>query len=260
MSVGKNLFIVTGASRGFGQAIAEVLSDTILKKSADDSKVILLARNYEGLKHTEAIIRKKIKLNITIDNLCCDLSKPEEVEAIIPKMLVSPVISFDNIYFFNNAGCIGDVSKSLIDYNNYPEIQNYFNTNVVSAILIISKVCNYYYNVKKYVIQISSLAAIKPLRYSGLYCCAKASMDMFMKSLNFDIPCIRTLNYAPGPMDTDMAKELLCNSGDNETKKIFENLYNDKKIIDPRDSAKKLITLLEQDKFLSGSHIDFYEI
>ena len=260
MSAGKKLFIITGASKGFGQAIAEVLSDTILKNSSDGSKVILLARNLEGLKFTEAIIRKKIEFNITIDLLSCDLSNPEEVEEISQKVLNSPFDNFDYMYFFNNAGCLGDVTKTLIDYENYAEIQKYFNTNVISGILLISKVCKYYQNTQKYIIQISSLAAIKPLRFSGLYCCVKASMDMYMKSLSCDVPCIRTLNYAPGPMDTCMAKELWHNSGDDEIKNMFDELFKKNKIIKPIDSAKKLINLIEKNEYLSGDHVDFYEI
>merc|ERR1712039_489236 len=72
------------------------------------------------------------------------------------------------------------------------------------------------------IINISSLCAVQPFPSWGPYCTAKAARDMFHKVLAEASKCagydVKTLNYAPGPMDTHMMKQ------------IFENTNCDPKI------------------------------
>lgn len=59
------------------------------------------------------------------------------------------------------------------------------------------------------VINVSSLWAIEPAPSFGWYCTAKSAVDMFMAVAaeeNKNNPNLRFLNYAPGPLDTDMQK------------------------------------------------------
>ena len=54
------------------------------------------------------------------------------------------------------------------------------------------------------VVNISSLAAVQPVKRWGLYCTGKAGRDMLFKVMAAEDPDIRVLNYAPGPLDTGM--------------------------------------------------------
>ncbi len=70
---------------------------------------------------------------------------------------------------------------------------------------------------------------------------------------------IKTLNYAPGPMDTDMQKEI------REEMKgpllgLFLQFHQEGKLVIPSVSAKKLTKLLANDTYESGSHMDYYDI
>lgn len=50
---------------------------------------------------------------------------------------------------------------------------------------------------------------------------------MFFRTMALEEPDIRVLNYAPGPVDTDMQLEARTTTGDKELKRLFEgdNLY-----------------------------------
>jgi sepiapterin reductase len=70
-----------------------------------------------------------------------------------------------------------------------------------------------------------------------------------------------TLNYAPGPLDTDMQKEIRESEHlDKETKELFQTMKDNNQLIDPNDSADKLSRLIISGSFESGSHIDYYDI
>ena len=53
----------------------------------------------------------------------------------------------------------------------------------------------------------------------------KAARDMFFKVLAAEEPSIRVLNYAPGPIDTDMQTYLRENLGDSENRTMIKGNY-----------------------------------
>ena len=92
------------------------------------------------------------------------------------------------------------------------------------------------------------------------YCVSKAAMDMFFKCLAAEETDVRVLNYAPGPLETNMATILSEKVCEESTKKFFKESLSNGTIIQPRDSVKKLMWLLNKDEFESGAHIDFYDV
>jgi len=119
------------------------------------------------------------------------------------------------------------------------------------------------------IINISSLAAIKPMKSMLLYCLGKAARDMLFTGLaaevenftiqNTTIP-IKTLNYAPGPMDTDMQAELFNSTTmDPEMQVIFKGLKTNNVYVPLVASAAKCARLIAENKYSSGSHIDYYD-
>ena len=73
-------------------------------------------------------------------------------------------------------------------------------------------------------------------------------------------PTIRTLNYAPGPLDTDMQKEVRDTLCDEESRTIYQTMHTDGKLVHPNTSAAKMVELLMKDEYSSGSHLDFYDV
>lgn len=70
---------------------------------------------------------------------------------------------------------------------------------------------------------------------------------------------VRVLNWAPGPMPTQMAEALEhCNN--DEFAAMFRNMAANKTYIECSDSAEKLFILLQKNEFISGDHIDYYDV
>lgn len=67
-------------------------------------------------------------------------------------------------------------------------------------------------------------------------------------------PDTYVLNYAPGPLLTDMAKELQ-NGG--YMRKFFRQESN---LLKPEDSVAKLLRALKTHAAPSGAHLDVYDI
>lgn len=62
---------------------------------------------------------------------------------------------------------------------------------------------------------------------------------------------LKVLNYAPGPMLTDMLREA------QSVEKVEHGLWTGE-ILDPKVSAEKCVRLALGGTFATGAHIDFY--
>lgn len=124
------------------------------------------------------------------------------------------------------------------------------------------------------IVNISSICAIDPFSTMGVYCVGKAARDMFHKVLAKEYYSeddseksteekrqFKVLNYAPGPCDTEMT-DVLAQSPvlDNKLHDYFESSKQNNTLVKPEDSAKKLVDLLRNDTYESGSHIDYYDV
>lgn len=108
----------------------------------------------------------------------------------------------------------------------------------------------------------------------ALYSAGKAARDMYHACLaqeeeeqnrcsGSNRSTFRVLNYAPGPLETDMAEELRANERLDAT--LQPNFEHD--LVDPMDSARALARLVlqeekstEQPCFVSGSHVDYFDL
>jgi sepiapterin reductase len=70
---------------------------------------------------------------------------------------------------------------------------------------------------------------------------------------------IRVLNYAPGPLDTDMQKEIRETMPNVPLKALYTQMHREQKLISPLVSAQKLVHLLIQNTFQNGAHVDYYD-
>ncbi|KFQ24701.1 Sepiapterin reductase, partial [Mesitornis unicolor] len=163
----------------------------------------------------------------------------------------------------NNAGSLGDISKSFLDLTDPDEINSYFAFNVTSALCLTSTALQAFGQrpgSSRMVVNVSSLCALKPFKNWALYCSGKAARDMMFQVLALEEPDVRVLNYAPGPLDTDMQLLARTKTADPEMRQYFQSLQESGQLIDCTVSAQKLLRLLEEDTFSSGAHVDFYNI
>ncbi|KAG7356623.1 peptidase C69 family protein [Nitzschia inconspicua] len=285
------VFLVTGASRGLGRAIALTSAKYYLTKYNDDSQsilqlyYILVARSASGLEE----LKDKLENISTSDNVrisahchIVDLGNLDDLDANLDKIL-KDVDSFTsdessgdqhNIFFINNAGSLGHLGPCTTS----PSLQDMRQTldlNVTSCLWSSVKVAQHIKRKQEQrstnstlnavLVNISSLVAISDdFVTMGIYSAGKGAREKYHTLLAKEEQqtsldqwtTIKTLNYAPGPLETDMTTSLRnSESLDSNLQKNF-----DKQLLNVNDSAWKLIRLLDSNDFDSGAHVDYFDL
>lgn len=70
---------------------------------------------------------------------------------------------------------------------------------------------------------------------------------------------LTVLNYAPGPVQTEMTHEVETNAVASDVRAIFKALRVEKTILQPIDTALKFLQVIEIGDYESGAHIDYYD-
>jgi len=202
-----------------------------------------------------------------------DLSTlPSSCDILLNEVLDSKFTSF---VLYNNAGSLGELNEigsSIFETtaDRLASITYSINFNVTSSCFIISEAIQrqkqgvYNHLVDGITIaNISSLCAIQPFSSWSTYCTGKAARDMFIRCLateNENSNLIKVLNYAPGPMDTGMQKEIRDKPTVNKgVQEYFKELKTNNQLVSTNKSANKLIRIIIQNKYKSGDHVDYYD-
>ncbi|MEE1321889.1 MAG: 3-oxoacyl-ACP reductase FabG [Acutalibacteraceae bacterium] len=188
--------LITGASGGIGQAIAEEMAklgyDVILHYNSDRDSVFSLMHRLEE------------KYGIYAHCLKCDLSKPEEV-----KEFAQRAMDFGKIeVLINNAGI---AYQELFQLADEEKIRQLFEINLMSALsltkeILPSMISEHYGRI----INISSMWGIMGASCEVHYSVTKSALTGFTKSLAKEVgPSGITVNcIAPGFIDTKMNSHL----------------------------------------------------
>ena len=228
------------------------------RASPSSAKFVLTARSAEGLAKTKQLIHE-LAPDVDVTVVAGDF---KEISAsFIEKLFDSVSSSFDQALLINNAGSLGNVSVSLSQQTDFGCVSEYFSLNVAAPIVLTSQFLKRFQSARgKYVVNISSLCAIEPFESFGLYCAGKAARDMASRVLAKETSDVRVLNWAPGPMDTEMTQRAADESQSDRTRKLFGDMKKEQKYVPLEDSVQKLILLLAKDEFESGIHLDFYDV
>jgi len=283
------LVIITGASKGFGRAVACEAART-LRPSSRFLQFVLLSRDKAGLQQTaEAILKAGKEVGgaskdgdeIKVSSHQVDLSVVDDsLEQLLHKDVLQPidVSKFSTVLLFLNHGSLGPPVLCHSVVAKVAALE--FATNVssfcaVSALLtswLIEGLTNSRRVVVVRLINTSSLAAVRPMGSLGMYCAGKAAREMFMKVMALEFqedPSIlkrcalidfKTLNWAPGPMKTKMVVDAVEDGVQfPQTAQFFAQMDSDV-WVKPDDSASRLFSVLRKDTFKSGDSIDVYDV
>ncbi|CAH8615951.1 unnamed protein product [Schistosoma rodhaini] len=222
--------VITGASRGFGRAFAVELVKSMSsgKDHAASLNVLLMARDVNALRITESEMyaslstNSEMKLTILVSTSSLDMSNA------------------------NKENLLNDLNPLFQLASSYPiksNIQCQWNMLVHNAATL-----DYFtsYHQPITIVNISSLAADQPFPCMSDYCISKAARQMYFKCLPIDNPSLAILNYSPGPLNTDMLKELIENHGNLKTRNEFSEMKMNGKIIEPNESARVCIGWLKR--------------
>lgn len=199
-----SIVLITGSSKGIGKGVAKYL----LSK---DYKVIINGRNKSSLQKTFKELSKDSKDNLYV--VQGDVSKDNDVIAI--KEFIQDKFGGIN-HLICNIGSgkskIG-LSESMDEFRTMFDI-NFFNAVLISKTLI--PLIKKFNSSNKTITYISSIAGLEYINCPISYSCAKASLNVFSKSLSKTLGSdkIRVNTISPGNILFD---------GSTWDKKIAEN-------------------------------------
>lgn len=277
--------ILTGASRGFGHTLAVLAAEKFhqqfpLPGSADGKTsppldrllFVLIARDGARLKSLAEQLRS-IDSRIDVQCIECDLSKKESIDTIENQLRVIRVFeqNIDHFILFHNAGSTGSHSalcKNVL-VTDAAERDAYYRLNLYSVMELTGvflrmseQDCVQETQIRRNIVNISSLAAVKPIRGTLDYCVGKAARKAYFENLASEIADetkhdgpnnfhTRVLSYSPGPLKTDMFDRI-------QREGITQEQFKQITPLTTTESGEKLYQILTEDSYENGQHIDFF--
>lgn len=197
------IVMVTGATAGFGRAIAK-------KFAMNGFDVIITGRRKERLQELEKEISSSGKTNVISLNF--DVRNQSEVTKAIDNL----PSSWKNIdILVNNAGLAAGLSH--IDNGDVDDWERMIDTNIKGLLYVTRAVSPLMVSRGKgHIFNIGSIAGIQPYENGNVYCASKAAVDSLSKTMRIDLlkNNIRVTNIAPGMAETEFS--LVRFKGDKE--------------------------------------------
>ena len=248
---GKSLFVVTGATGGFGSAILRQIN----LMYSDKAVIIAASRNHEKLATITKGFTSQIK-PVTVD-FSVRAGLTEKCQEMLD---VCKDDAFDHVYLYNNHATVGDVKKMASDYDDPMELcDNYF-LNVCSFQILTSVFIKSFPDIKHTCVNVSSIAGVVPIPSVSVYCAGKAARLMLYKVLALENTDINVFNYSPGPMKTDMAFDMMRNSVSPSVRDSFQTFEDTGTWADVDESSQKMLTIVRDGLYSPGQQIDFFDI
>ncbi|CAI9612762.1 unnamed protein product [Staurois parvus] len=133
-SLGTVLCVLTGASRGLGRSLAWELCPRV----APGSALLLVARTEQALR----VLSQELTLqyaDIEVRWVAADLGTADGVKKTVQAAQeLNGRDAAQRVLIINNAGSLGDVSRSFVEFMDPLEVDRYFSLNVSSALCLTS--------------------------------------------------------------------------------------------------------------------------
>lgn len=189
-----NYALITGASKGIGKSIAEVLA-------AKDKNLLLISRSEEALK--ELSLSLSLQYNIDVDYLAIDLSHPDSSE-YISKWLRSKQYAVDVLV--NNAGygLWGNFeARSIASHNEMLQLNMLTVVQLTYELLPELKKHS-----KSYILNVASTAAYQAVPTLSLYAASKSFVLLFTRGIKLELQGtgVSVSCLCPGPTSTDFVE------------------------------------------------------
>lgn len=225
----KGYALITGASSGFGEAIAHSLAN-------EGYSLILAARRTERL---ETLKEKLSQLPIHIELITVDVRDEQAVIAAITSL---PENVKDRIEILvNNAGLA--VGRGPIDQGISDDWNRMIDTNIKGLLYVTKAVVPY---LKKqahgHIVNIASIAGKEVYSGGNVYCASKHAVDALSRSMRIDLVSygIKVTNIAPGAAETEFS--LVRFKGDQDTAASVYEGYEPLQAQDIADSVLFAVT------------------
>jgi NAD(P)-dependent dehydrogenase (short-subunit alcohol dehydrogenase family) len=204
----KHLYIITGASRGMGLAMAEQLL-------AQGYRVLCISRNKNS-----ALMTNAKQQGYCLEQWTLDLFDTQHAAECLKLWLSSLDQNvFASITLINNAGVIPTIAP--LSASNCNELACALRVGLEAPMLLTAVFlkATESMSIPRKVLNISSGLGRRPMASQSAYCAAKAGLDHFTRCLALDEARLpngaRVCSLAPGVIDTDMQNQLRSTDASN---------------------------------------------
>jgi len=232
--------IVTGASRGLGQALARGLL-------ARDTWLLTIART-----HDAELAAQAEQAGASLQQVQCDLANPAATERVATQIVASLPPGAQRYLLINNAGTVEPVAQA--DHlTQAAAITAAFSLNVTSVMLLTAaflQAVSPQQQAVRRVLNISSGAGRSPVPGWGVYCATKAALDLYTRVLASENHGVQAVALAPGVIDTAMQQTIRASDqADFPNLPRFTQLYEQGQLASPQDTAARILRFLARDDF-----------
>ncbi len=232
--------LITGASQGLGQAIAEALDEL-------GHRTVLSARNAEQLDEVARALQGASVLPADL----ADLDKlPHLVEGARQKMG-----GLDGL--INCAGTIDPIAT--LQDSDPATFGRAIEVNLTAPALLMKAALPHLRESQGRIVNVSSGAAIKPMPAWGAYCASKAGLLMLTSLVALEAPEVGCFSLRPGVIDTAMQSAIRQSAGMKESdKRRFLDLHEKGGLEPPEVPARAASWLvLEGPLTLNGQLVEY---
>lgn len=225
----KGYAFITGASSGFGEAIAETIAN-------EGYHLIIAARR------TERLTKLKERLHrLPIDVICItmDVRNEEEVQQAVSSLPEEVQNRIELLV--NNAGLA--VGRGPIDQGISDDWNRMIDTNIKGLLYVTKAVVPFLKKQKHgHVINIASIAGKEVYPGGNVYCASKHAVDALSRSMRIDLVSygIKVTNIAPGAAETEFS--IVRFKGDQSTADSVYEGYDALQAQDIADSVLFAVT------------------
>lgn len=182
--------IVTGASRGFGRALASNLA-------VDGWDLVVDARGPHELKEVQAELAA---LGAEVRAIPGDVSSAEHRAALLGSAL--DLGSLDLLV--NNASTLGTTPLPSLESYSLEEMRNVFEVNTFAPLVLIQLALPLLKQSRGMAVSLTSDAGVDAYEGWGGYGASKAALDHLHRVLAVEVGDVRFYTFDPGDMRTDM--------------------------------------------------------
>lgn len=211
--------LITGASQGFGLALAE----TCLAEGAD---VAVCARSAQQIETAGASLRAQAKTGQRVLAMAADVSMPAEVDAMVARA-TAELGPLDGLV--NNAGIYGP--KGLIEEVDWQEWARAIEINLNGTVLPCRAVLpGFRRRGAGKIVNLSGGGATAPLPRLSAYAASKAAVVRFTETLAEELrgTGIDVNAVAPGALNTRLLDEVLAAGPDKVGKAFYDRSVRQK--------------------------------
>lgn len=221
-----NLIILTGANRGLGREIHDILVQT----NISSTRCLFVSRQPVNMPHEEC------------EYVQIDFNMQEGLELSVN---IDPLIK--NVVFINNAGTIEPIDKA--NTINASDIERALRINCIAPFIFARQltVKTSEVGARLFIFNVTSGAAYRPIKGWTAYCVSKSAAVMALDVIDCENEHVKVHHFDPGVMDTGMQDYIRRQTSDvMPDVEIFQGFKNEKALKNPSEIAKKIITMVQE--------------